>query len=142
MFYIVILLCVTFCSFHECSEREITRIAFGSCNKQFLDQPLWKHIERFNPDLWIWLGRFIASLCVHCSMVGDAVYHDKQLFPFDAVSHGCNPTPEVMQRNYDSQLRNKDYQRLIAKVPVIGRSFLLFYFILFILFIYFFGDAS
>jgi alkaline phosphatase D len=37
-------------------QRDITKISFGSCNKQNLDQPLWKKIENYNPDLWIWLG--------------------------------------------------------------------------------------
>lgn len=87
-------------------QQDITRIAFGSCSKQFMEQPLWKHIERFDPDLWIWLG--------------DAVYHDKQLFPFDAITHGSAPTTEGMKRNYEAQLRNADYKRLISKVPVIG----------------------
>ena len=31
-------------------------IAFGSCNKQYLDQPLWEDIGKNNPDLFIWAG--------------------------------------------------------------------------------------
>jgi hypothetical protein len=44
------------------AEQEIMKIAFGSCSKQFMDQPLWKHIESFNPDLWIWLGKSNSPL--------------------------------------------------------------------------------
>ncbi|MDN3690764.1 alkaline phosphatase D family protein [Cyclobacterium jeungdonense] len=31
-------------------------LAFGSCNRQLLDQPLWKPIISENPDVWAWLG--------------------------------------------------------------------------------------
>lgn len=34
----------------------LTRIAFGSCNRQGVDQPLWSPIRAANPDVWIWLG--------------------------------------------------------------------------------------
>ncbi len=34
----------------------IDRIAFGSCNKQDLPQPLWPVITAWKPQLWIWLG--------------------------------------------------------------------------------------
>ncbi|MCR9083112.1 MAG: alkaline phosphatase family protein, partial [Cyclobacteriaceae bacterium] len=37
-------------------EEEITRIAFGSCNRQNRPQPLWQPIVSDNPDLWIWMG--------------------------------------------------------------------------------------
>ena len=31
-------------------------IAFGSCNRDELPQPLWPVIAEENPDLWIWAG--------------------------------------------------------------------------------------
>lgn len=34
----------------------LDRIAFGSCNRESLPQPLWKPIADFHPKLWIWLG--------------------------------------------------------------------------------------
>lgn len=34
----------------------LERIAFGSCNKQDLPQPLWPVISAWKPQLWIWLG--------------------------------------------------------------------------------------
>ncbi len=34
----------------------LERIAFGSCNKQDLPQPLWPVITAWKPQLWIWLG--------------------------------------------------------------------------------------
>lgn len=38
------------------SDSTLTRIAFGSCNDQGKDQPLWIPIQAATPDLWIWLG--------------------------------------------------------------------------------------
>ena len=40
----------------------ITRIAFGSCAKQWQPQPIWKAVAAVNPDLFIF--------------VGDAIYGD------------------------------------------------------------------
>jgi alkaline phosphatase D len=34
----------------------VTRIAFGSCNKQYLDQPFWPTIGAQDPQVWLWLG--------------------------------------------------------------------------------------
>lgn len=34
----------------------LKRLAFGSCNKQFLPQPLWKEILKHSPDLFLWAG--------------------------------------------------------------------------------------
>ncbi len=38
------------------TDSTITRIAFGSCNRQSVDQPLWSPIQAATPDLWVWLG--------------------------------------------------------------------------------------
>jgi alkaline phosphatase D len=37
----------------------IERIAFGSCNREYKLQPLWKPIQQCQPDLWIWLGDIV-----------------------------------------------------------------------------------
>ncbi|UJP65097.1 alkaline phosphatase D family protein [Mongoliitalea daihaiensis] len=37
----------------------ITKIAFGSCNKHDLPQPLWKPITQDNPEVFMWLGDII-----------------------------------------------------------------------------------
>eukprot|EP00903_Cladosiphon_okamuranus_P014674 g13601.t1 len=75
------------------SESTITRLAFGSCNKQYLPQPMWKSVEELSPDVWLWIG--------------DAVYVDK--FSDGGV--------EKMREAISRQLENKDYQRFLSKVP-------------------------
>jgi len=38
------------------TDTTLTRIAFGSCNDQAREQPLWAPIRETTPDLWVWLG--------------------------------------------------------------------------------------
>jgi hypothetical protein len=37
------------------SAQVLERIAFGSCNREGLPQPLWDSILDTHPDLWMWL---------------------------------------------------------------------------------------
>jgi len=41
---------------HPALDRTLTRIAFGSCAKQSLDQPIWEAVVAAKPDLFIFLG--------------------------------------------------------------------------------------
>eukprot|EP00904_Undaria_pinnatifida_P005922 jgi/Undpi1/245/HiC_scaffold_1.g00242.m1 len=75
------------------SGESISRMAFGSCNKQYLPQPMWKIVEDLSPDVWLWIG--------------DAVYVDK--FSDGGV--------KKMKEAFAKQLANKDYQRFLEKVP-------------------------
>ena len=38
------------------TDKELSTIAFGSCNHQHEAQPMWQHILENQPELWIWLG--------------------------------------------------------------------------------------
>jgi alkaline phosphatase D len=71
----------------------LSRVAFGSCNRETLPQPLWDLIARKQPQLWIWLG--------------DNIYGD---------THDMT----VMRRKYARQLRHPSYQKFMARVPIIG----------------------
>jgi alkaline phosphatase D len=75
------------------STQVLARIAFGSCNREGLPQPLWDPILETHPDLWIWLG--------------DNIYADTE-------------DMEVMRQQYAQQLANDGYRRLRDSVPVIG----------------------
>lgn len=72
---------------------EITTIAFGSCNRQSLPQPLWKPILADQPDLWIWMG--------------DNIYGD-------------SPVMDTLKAKYERQNAVADYQAFKAKTPIIG----------------------
>lgn len=71
----------------------VSRIAFGSCNKHDLPQPLWQPILSNKPDLWIWLG--------------DIVYADTS-------------DMSVMQQKYQAEKANPDYQQLLKTTAAIG----------------------
>ncbi|QHT71618.1 alkaline phosphatase family protein [Rhodocytophaga rosea] len=75
------------------TQEPLTRIAFGSCNRQDKPQPMWEYIVQSKPQLWIWLG--------------DNIYGDSD-------------TMQVLKRKYDAQQNNPEYRKLTAAVPVIG----------------------
>jgi alkaline phosphatase D len=71
----------------------VERIAFGSCNKQYVAQPLWEPIRAHNPDLWVWLG--------------DNIYADTE-------------DMAAMQAKYKQQRQNAGYAALRQETTVIG----------------------
>lgn len=75
------------------SRQTLETIAFGSCNHEYDEQPLWDPIVSHNPDLWIWLG--------------DNIYGDTDSMP-------------LMKAKYDQQNTIAAYQKLKAVAPIIG----------------------
>src|SRR3954470_10052968 len=71
----------------------LQRIAFGSCNRDYKPQPLWKPIRECKPDLWIWLG--------------------------DIVYGRADNLPELAGK-YRHEKKQPDYQALLAQSRVIG----------------------
>jgi alkaline phosphatase D len=71
----------------------VFRIAFGSCNKQWKPNFMWKAITNCKPDLWIWLGDSI-----------DAATEDV----------------EYLRSQYEKQKQNPEYAELRKRCPIIG----------------------
>ncbi len=71
----------------------IDMIAFGSCNKEYEEQPFWSEIAAKNPDLWVWLG--------------DNIYADT-----DDMT--------VMAQKYQQQQDVPEYKKFRAQVPITG----------------------
>jgi alkaline phosphatase D len=71
----------------------LSRIAFGSCSREDLPQPLWMPILNQRPQLWIWMG--------------DNVYAD-------------TADPQALRRAYHQARSNPGYQALLSTTPVIG----------------------
>ncbi len=70
-----------------------TRLAFGCCNRVHLPQKMWSQIEKYQPELFLWLG--------------DCVY--------------ANTTnTDTMQALFQRQFNQADYARFRTKIPVIG----------------------
>ncbi|MGC6455194.1 MAG: alkaline phosphatase D family protein [Coraliomargaritaceae bacterium] len=71
----------------------LQKIAFGSCNKEYLPQPLWDVIHSNQPDLWIWIG--------------DNIYGDSM-------------DPLIVKKRYEQQTQHRQYQSFRESVPIIG----------------------
>lgn len=75
------------------ADESIQVIAFGSCNHEYDEQPLWGPIISNEPDLWVWLG--------------DNIYGDTDSMP-------------LLRAKYEQQNANLDYQKLKSIAPIIG----------------------
>ena len=73
--------------------KNVTRIAFGSCNDQNDAQPLWDDLALIRPDIFIWGG--------------DAIYADWE-------------TAYDMKSSYHKQFYQKDYKKFRSTTPIIG----------------------
>ncbi|MFT2009284.1 hypothetical protein ACMA1I_11470 [Pontibacter sp. 13R65] len=51
-----LLTCTCFPLLVQAQKKKEMVIAFGSCNRQNLPQPMWSAIMNDKPNLWIWLG--------------------------------------------------------------------------------------
>ncbi len=74
-------------------QETLTIIAFGSCNDEDKEQPMWSAILENRPDLWIWLG--------------DNIYGDSEDI-------------EVLKAKYTKQQANQEYQKLLKSTPIVG----------------------
>lgn len=68
-------------------------IAFGSCNKQYKPNLLWKEIAKNEPNLWIWGG--------------DNIYADT----YDM---------KELRKDYQEQMKQKGYEELIKNTPIMA----------------------
>ncbi|WP_461107270.1 alkaline phosphatase D family protein [Spirosoma koreense] len=75
------------------TQKPVTTIAFGSCSRQSLPQPLWDDIVAQKPDVWIWLG--------------DNIYGDSQ-------------NMDTLRAKYNLQKSNPVYQQLRQSASIIG----------------------
>lgn len=76
------------------SVETLTRFAFGSCNKEWKKQPMWKHIMKDAPQLFLWGG--------------DNIYGDK------------GPHKNNLLYKYMVQNNNPHYKELKNTTPIIG----------------------
>lgn len=79
--------------FQRASSRDVSLIAFGSCNEQFRPQPMWRTLEAARPDLFIYCG--------------DNVYADTE-------------DMKLMQAAYDSLAADPGFQSFRRHVPIVA----------------------
>lgn len=75
------------------SAATLERVAFGSCNRHDLPQPIWKPVLAFQPQLWIWLG--------------DNIYGDTE-------------SMVELEAKWQAQKVQPDYQRLRETSKILG----------------------
>ncbi len=75
------------------AEAPLTTVAFGSCNRQNLPQPLWPEVQKQRPQVWVWLG--------------DNIYGDSE-------------DMAVLAEKYAVQQQQPDYAQLASSTRVIG----------------------
>lgn len=68
-------------------------IAFGSCNREYAEQPMWAEIMKQKPDLWIWLG--------------DNIYGDTD-------------NMDTLEYKYQKQLNNSGYKEFMNNTEIVG----------------------
>jgi len=87
--YIFILILAYGCN----TKNEEFIISFGSCNKQYVENILWKEISKNNPKVWIWGG--------------DNVYSDTDSMP-------------KLKADYIMQWNQKGYKEFVNSVDVLA----------------------
>eukprot|EP01126_Amoeba_proteus_P066801 TRINITY_DN9739_c0_g1_i2.p2 TRINITY_DN9739_c0_g1~~TRINITY_DN9739_c0_g1_i2.p2 ORF type:complete len:175 (-),score=27.59 TRINITY_DN9739_c0_g1_i2:829-1353(-) len=94
---------LSFSMYIESTSQPLTKIVFGSCNKNTQPQTYWHHIIDQRPDLFVWLG--------------DIVYTDEMVFP----SIFREATPQSIISKFRAQKRNKEYVKFRnLGLPIIG----------------------
>ncbi|DBA02374.1 TPA: hypothetical protein N0F65_007193 [Lagenidium giganteum] len=91
--------------------KTLDRVAFGSCNDQSFEQPLWTTINQHKPELWVWMGD---------NIYGDIkqLNESRQFFPPRKMFRPAKS--EVLRSRYAWQHARPGYQELVDSVPVIG----------------------
>ena len=79
-------------------------IAFGSCNRDELPQPIWPAVAENEPDLWIWAG--------------DNIYADWHEPDDKKVKYEVNRA-WITQR-YAAQFNRPDYAEFRERMPILG----------------------
>ena len=97
-FYKTLLIVFFVLSFMSCKKEDKSNeadftIAFGSCNKQHLENKLWDDIVAQHPDLWIWGG--------------DNVYADTD-------------NMDTLRAQYNMLLNTKGYKQVLNNAEVMG----------------------
>lgn len=77
----------------DSADHRLSRIAFGSCSREYQDNQLWDQILANEPETWIWLG--------------DNIYGDSE-------------DMSVLAEKYRKQKSRPAYQKILQSMPVYG----------------------
>ena len=91
--------------FPERFDQPLEVVAFGSCNRDELPQPVWPAVEAHAPDLWIWGG--------------DNIYADWYQPP-EGPKIDYTVNREWLIERYAAQFNRPDYTAFREQTPIIG----------------------
>ncbi|KAK8705790.1 hypothetical protein V6N13_049382 [Hibiscus sabdariffa] len=95
----------------------LSRIAFGSCANQSSPQPIWDAINKFDPQVFIWLGDNIyGDIRRPFSIIGK----ERTIGPWKNAPRFVPSPPSEMLSRYNMAKNVPGYLRLRANAKVIG----------------------
>jgi alkaline phosphatase D len=95
--YIIFIVVLLMSACHKSHKTQIPNfvLAFGSCNNQNIDNPMWQEISKNKPDVWVWGG--------------DIIYADTEQQDMSIISE-----------NYQKQKNNPAYKKFSSTTQIIG----------------------
>ncbi|KAG2302429.1 hypothetical protein Bca52824_031080 [Brassica carinata] len=103
--------------FASAEDSPITRIAFGSCANQSAPQPIWEAINKFDPQVFIWLGDNIyGDIRKPNRLFGK----ERTIGPWRNSPRFVPSSESEMKLRYAKAKSNPGYARLQRKARVIG----------------------
>ncbi|KFK32929.1 hypothetical protein AALP_AA6G307500 [Arabis alpina] len=94
----------------------ITRISFGSCANQSAPQPIWEAINKFDPQLFIWMGDNIyGDIRKPIKVIGK----ERTFGPWRNSPRFIPSSEEEMKLRYAKAKSNPGYSRLKRNAKVI-----------------------
>lgn len=85
---------------HDATQNVISKVAFGSCAKQWLPQPIWNSIAQQDPDIFIFLG--------------DAIYGDWN------DTNVFEVTEQTLDRDYGKLSSIPEFNMFKASTPILA----------------------
>jgi alkaline phosphatase D len=76
-------------AFAEDAGPALERIAFGSCNREYKPQPLWKPIRECKPDLWVWLGDIVYGSANNLTDLARRYQAEKEQPDYKSLREQC-----------------------------------------------------
>jgi alkaline phosphatase D len=76
-------------AFAEDAGPALERIAFGSCNREYKPQPLWKSIRECKPDLWVWLGDIVYGSANNLTDLARRYQAEKEQPDYKSLREQC-----------------------------------------------------
>uniref|UniRef100_A0A1J3JBF0 Alkaline phosphatase D n=1 Tax=Noccaea caerulescens TaxID=107243 RepID=A0A1J3JBF0_NOCCA len=116
-FWLVLFLFTAAISTETTNESLITRIAFGSCANQSAPQPIWDAINKFDPQVFVWLGDNIYGDIRKPNRVFGK---ERTIGPWRNSPRFVPSSEEEMKLRYAKAKANPGYSRLQRKTKVIG----------------------